>query len=424
MAHWFHRNPMKPTEFVKFELKGVLTTDTCSKIAGELRIRRDKFIQLLKNAGNDLEEVDREFSDYLRLFYGFVYEVNSPTADVSGGKKNSKLAPLLRFKWSHSMLSGTTTELSESWFEALSIIQCMAIWLTKHSAWVAGKDEVRDSEAKEVLVCLKRAAGMFLFVKEEASRLSGADEIEGSDFSGSVMEAYILQATAEAQEVVVARAIELKHDAKLISSLATHTAQVFSKADASISSLNEEVFGRWKKYFQLKHHFYLAYAYAFLGQSQLAEDKCGDAVRSCKQGIAEYAVCKEMADAYATATGPGTRIKPEQHLFFRKIKPLLERHLEKAERENGFIYHQKVPDVVEQLDGEANYGLAKPEPFVYPPQAEVWNSSVYNAFDLSKSQMPDFSKMKKSKTKLEPVQEEKIYQTEKDPSNSSGCVIC
>lgn len=37
--------------------------------------------------------------------------------------------------------------------------------------------------------------------------------------------------------------------------------------------------------------------------------------------------------------------------------------------------------------------------------------------------MPDFSKIKKGKKELKVVNEEKIYQTEKDPNNFSGCVI-
>lgn len=32
--------------------------------------------------------------------------------------------------------------MSDSWFEALNLIDCMAMWLSKHAAWVAGKDEV------------------------------------------------------------------------------------------------------------------------------------------------------------------------------------------------------------------------------------------------------------------------------------------
>ncbi|ULT86366.1 hypothetical protein L5515_006040 [Caenorhabditis briggsae] len=426
MSHWFHRNPIKPTEFVKFELKGVLTTDTCSKICGELRLRRDKLVGQFKNASNDLDEVTKEFNEYLRLFAGFLIEIQSSVADLENkdaGNKNSKLIPLIRFKWGNSMLPQTATEVSDTWFEALSMIQCMAMWLTKHAASMAGKDEVRESDAKECLQCLRQAGGMFQYVKEESARLSGANEVEGSDFDPKVMETYILTATAEAQEVIVARAIEMKHDDGLISSLSAVTASIFSKAEQSLNNLPDDQFARWRRYLQLKHHFYLAYAYAFLGQKQLSEDKCGEAVRACKQGKAEYEIAKEMAAMYATATGPGTRIKPEQHLFFRRIEPLLNRHLEKAERENGFIYHQKVPDEIPQLDVEATYGLAKLDSFKYPPPAEMWNTAVYSAFDLTKANMPDFTKIKKSKSKLDPVHEEKIYQTEKDPSNSSGCVI-
>lgn len=40
----------------------------------------------------------------------------------------------------------------------------MALWLTKHAAWTAAKDEVREGEAKRVHTCLRRAAGMFEFV--------------------------------------------------------------------------------------------------------------------------------------------------------------------------------------------------------------------------------------------------------------------
>lgn len=43
--------------------------------------------------------------------------------------------------------------------------------------------------------------------------------------------------------------------------------------------------------------------------------------------------CKE----YAKAEGPGMNAKPEKHLFFRRIKPILKRHMDKAERENGFM---------------------------------------------------------------------------------------
>ena len=135
----------------------------------------------------------------------------------------------------------------------------MALWLAKHAAWTAGKDEVREGEAKRVHTALRRAAGMFIFVQNikgvgflhqffllsreilrESSiilpKFLGTDKvtdlatIRGSDFDPSVLNAYINQCTAEAQEVTVARAIELKHRPALISALAHETSAVFLKA--------------------------------------------------------------------------------------------------------------------------------------------------------------------------------------------------
>ncbi|KJH51490.1 BRO1 domain-containing protein BROX-like family protein [Dictyocaulus viviparus] len=424
MAHWFHRNPMKPTGFVKFDLKGMLTSDASRKICSELRLRREKLLDLFRDASNTLVELDQEFNDYLRLFAGFIVEMNGPSPNIEAESSNqtSKLSVVQRFQWGHSMLGTVSTELSDSWFEALNIIECMAMWLSKHAAWVAGKDEVGEYEAKECLLSLRRSAGMFSFVLANLNRLSGVDGFEGSDLDPKVGKTYELQAIAESQEIVIARAIEMKHNPFLISSLAAHTASIFAKAGEEISLLKAEIFGKWRRYFQLKEHVYNAYAFAFLGESLLQEDKCGEAVRACKEGIAEFEIASDFASKYKSASGPGAKIKPEDHLFFRKVKPILMCHLEKAQRENGFIYHQAVPDECPKLDVNPNYGVAKPEPFHYPSAAECWTPAVYSSFDLSKASMPDFSKLKQGKH-LKPVNEEKIYQTEADPTNSSGCVI-
>ncbi|KAK5975728.1 hypothetical protein GCK32_016507, partial [Trichostrongylus colubriformis] len=101
-----------------------------------------------------------------------------PGDDPSKG--TSKLAPVQRYQWGHSMLGTLATEMSDSWFEALNLIDCMAMWLSKHAAWVAGKDDVRDYEAKECLTCLRRAAGMFSYVGTHIGRLSGTGDFEGA----------------------------------------------------------------------------------------------------------------------------------------------------------------------------------------------------------------------------------------------------
>jgi len=43
--------------------------------------------------------------------------------------------------------------------------------------------------------------------------------------------------------------------------------------------------------------------------------------------------CKD----YASTKGPGTQAKPLNHLFFRKLGPVMKRTLDKCERENGLM---------------------------------------------------------------------------------------
>lgn len=50
----------------------------------------------------------------------------------------------------------------------------------------------------------------------------------GNDLEERVIQAYNMQCKAEAQEVTIARAIEMKHSPKLISSLANQTAGIYA----------------------------------------------------------------------------------------------------------------------------------------------------------------------------------------------------
>ena len=66
---------------------------------------------------------------------------------------------------------------------------------------------------------------------------------------------------------------------------------MFTTAADNLHTLDQAKFGHWRAYFELKAQFYLAYAYNYNGESLLAEDKCGEAIRSSYSDV--YQIKKE-----------------------------------------------------------------------------------------------------------------------------------
>ena len=254
---------------------------------------------------------------------------------------DSKLRSALSFRWSESVV-GVTSVRQDAVFEVGSMLVNVGLWFMKHAHMLAAKQDIKMEEAKEVHTSLRKAAGLIKFVQDTLVAQLSEKSVDGGDLDGRVCTAYINQCTAEAQEVTIARAIELKHNPSLVSALAHETSKMFTTAADNLHTLEQAKFGHWRAYFELKSQFYLAYAYNYLGESLLAEDKCGEAIRCLQESKACYSKAAQMASEYAKTKGAGTTAKPEKHLFFRRLAPMLTRTLEKCERENGFIYHQKV----------------------------------------------------------------------------------
>ena len=99
-------------------------------------------------------------------------------------------------------------------------------------------------------------------------------------------------------------------------------------------------------------------AYCYLGLDVLAQDKCGEAIsclRESNQGtgpqslvnsynpcmslflVVAYAATEKLSREYSSMKGPGTHARPQEHVFFRKLGPLIKSTLEKCEHENGFM---------------------------------------------------------------------------------------
>ncbi|XP_043543264.1 BRO1 domain-containing protein BROX isoform X2 [Chiloscyllium plagiosum] len=378
---------------------------------------------------------------YLSLLQGFI-------SSLDGTTQENKLRFIQNFKWTDTLQGNVASAQQDAIFDLVSMEFNIALWHTKYASRLAGKEDITVDEAKDVHRSLRNAAGIFKHIKEgEVSRLVTAPE-KGKDLESRVLDTYIIQCQAEAQEdadhlldmmaviikllnitidvgsnrfllieVTIARAIELKHNSGLIAALANETANFYQKADHTLTTLDPTYTAKWRKYLQLKNSFYLAYAYCYNGQTLLASDKCGEAIRSLQEAEKYYSKAEALCKEYGQTKGPGSTAKPSEHLFFRKLGTYIRNTLEKCQRENGFIYFQKVPQEAPQLELKANYGLVEPQSFELPALSSQWSQDVYTAFDITKGPKDDKAKDKKE-DEVKPVKEPDLK-----PQKDTGCLI-
>jgi len=421
MAHWWHRNPLKSTTVVKFDLKMSRPHPNSVSICSQLRSERNALIEKLSDPSSLLDEVEKHLKNYLSLLVGMALGVE--------GTGPSKLRHLLKYKWTQSVMGSTPLIYRDAIFELISICQEYALWLTKHAAMIGAKDDPTEADAKKAYTCLRKAAGVWSKLESEYYHRLLEKPPDASDIDQRITKAYVQQSIAEAQEITIARAISQGHSPSLISSLAYETSQTFLSAASAIKAIDPSLTGKWVKYFVFKSVFYETYAYVYHGENLLQQEKCGDAIRALQEAEKTYqatlAVCKE----YEKMKGPGKVAKPQDHLFFRKLAPLLKRVKDKCIRENGMIFHQKVSEELIPLQTKATHGLVTPEDFSLPSLNALWNKEAYDAFVLTdvtfgdkKQESKDTGKSDK-KEELPPVAEKAYTETTKDPKNESGCLI-
>lgn len=407
---------MKATAPVTFELHGVSTNDVSRKIFSDMRTNRNKLLEHLTDPNHTVETIEKISNDYFALLQGMYQQIDP-------NESENKLRKMLGFKWTHTLIGTNAVEAHDAVYEHVSMAINVALWYTKHAAKLAAKDEPDMEEAKQVHKCMRTAAGIFKFVKETlVAKLIDSFE-SGTDCDTRVLDAYIKQCTAEAQEVTLARAIELKHSSGLIAALAFETAQLYTDADSALSSLDEKIAGKWRKYCQLKLNFYTACAHSYNGETLLAQDKCGEAIRGLQEAVKMYDKADQLCRDYASAKGAGTTARPQNHLFFRKLGPVVKRTLEKCDRENGLIYHQKVAYDSPHLELRATYGLVSPEEYQNPSLNSLWTPEAYSKFDATKAPKPEKKKADEKPPTLAPVKEKETPMSDKDPKNLSGCVV-
>uniref|UniRef100_A0AAX7TXA5 BRO1 domain-containing protein BROX n=1 Tax=Astatotilapia calliptera TaxID=8154 RepID=A0AAX7TXA5_ASTCA len=380
MAHWFHRNPLKATAPVSFNFYGVAGSPAANKICNDLRTTRARLLEMFTDITCNPEIMKNATDAYFSLLQGFIMPLDGTTQE-------NKMRFIQNFKWTDTLQGNTPSAQQDAVFELISMAFNVAIWYTKFASRM-------DVHIPRLITPAEK----------------------GRDLEPRVIDAYIIQCQAEAQEVTIARAIELKHNATIIAALAFETANFYQKADHTLNTLEPECSSKWRKYLQLKQLFYMAYAYCYHGQTLLASDKCGEAIRSLQEAEKCYSRAESLCKEYRQTKGPGTTAKPSEQLFFLKLGGLIKMTLEKCQRENGFIYFHKVPAEPPQLDMKASYGLAEPVPFELPPLSEQCTPEVYATFDLTKGAKNDKAKPKEEEVK--PVKEPDLK-----PQKDTGCIL-
>ncbi|XP_078741542.1 BRO1 domain-containing protein BROX-like [Lampetra fluviatilis] len=195
-----------------------------------------------------------------------------------------------------------------------------------------------------------------------------------------------LQVRGEAQEVTVARALELGHAPGLLTGLCKDTAAIFKMADESLAKVKLESFTKWRNYLQLKEKFYLAYMRVSQARQLLSSDRCGDSISCLQQARQHYQEAEALCKAHSRAGGAGGVLLGLSHCdFFTRLGRDIHSALERSSRENGFIYFQKVPDSPPDVDVSATFGCVQAAEVALPPLSAAWSPQAYAGFDLTKT---------------------------------------
>eukprot|EP00794_Sanderia_malayensis_P020265 gene20265-22251_t len=412
MAHWFHRNPLKATAPVNFDaLKLTTTKQAAQKVCGDLRQSRAKLISSLTDISTSTSTIETSANQYISLLQGLCSSVD--------GQGESKLRKCINFKWTNTISGSEPSSLPDAYFELASILCEMGLWHMKHSSKIASSNGISEEDAKEVYTGLRTAAGIFQQVKDIcASRLGAGTLEQHGDTDARILDAYHLQCLAEAQEVTVARCVELKHKPLVTSAVAHETSKLFDKADNFLKSVDQTKAAKWRKYLQLKKDIYLAYAHTFMGEASLVEDQCGKAIRSLQEANKYYTSAGNLCKQYASTRGVGSTAKPGEHQFFLRLGPIISKKLEKANHENGFIYHHKIPSEAPELESTPQYGVASPIEFSIPSPASIWTTDFLSGFDVAKAQ----PKATGTDSEVQPVREPEIS-TKTRGKSETGCII-
>ncbi|XP_048587109.1 BRO1 domain-containing protein BROX [Nematostella vectensis] len=295
-------------------------------------------------------------------------------------KTKVKKSSRLKFKWT-SFLSEDKYEVQDVESEMTSMLLAAGLWHMEHAnvlnRSITDEDE-DEQKMKDAVHSLKTSAGIF-------------DSLDGQslgckDIDVMAIRALRLQSLAEAQCVTVRRAITKNHKAMLISELCHDVASKYCSAAKNIGGdTSSHLKKKWMCYLKFQSEVYFALARCFQGINLLeAEDKCGESIVVLRESSKHIEQAKAFAKEYDKLK-PKTKVHLDESQQLIRVKKLINEKQAKSDRENGMIYHQRLPE--ECLPLYEPKCVVQPTAFHLPDSHDL--TSVQSATDVDASGTDD-----------------------------------
>ncbi|XP_028394731.1 BRO1 domain-containing protein BROX-like [Dendronephthya gigantea] len=326
----------KTTEHINFgkAVEGIPNGTYANRILHEITRRRQALEDVLKYPDTSTVTVMNTLHEYLVM----------PIRNVLSEARR----PLkLKFKWtSFTNPEEEASTSKDSDFDQVSFLVAVSLWLIEHAHLVfplyPQEDDLDEEKMKDALNSLKLAAGVCECVEQRPK----SDYL---DLTVPVNQALRHQCLAEAQMVTINRAVRKGNKPALISQLAHEVAKKFITASTTLQKCGKAV-EKWRLFLMFKVELYLAVARCFQGVSFLEEnEQSGMSVAVLTVASKHIAACHHLAKEYA-------KLKPKaKHPLmdsrdFIWVQKLVALKMDKSNRENSMIYHQRIPEEAAPLD--------------------------------------------------------------------------
>lgn len=419
---WSYLPPLKGTAAVSFQtgrLKNGIVSPQTNEVLMQLTRMREEMLNSMKSFDTSEETVRKYCLDYLEALQGLVEPLASclsantevpiepkavspasgdptaappvdpppvvpppavpPPASTTGGSAE-KLRYAVLFKWFDN-ITALPVEQSDAQFEKTCVLINLGLWLAKHATKLAQTRSDDEDIGKQIYRASRLAASVFEHVSKV--ELGKFPYSPNTDLDERIIEGRIQQLLAEAQEVTIERGRRKNNSPELIAGLAHDNYMRFTSALNKISSVDEQYVGDLRRYLKFKIKFHEAYAYCFTGQYLFAQEKCGEAIRAYQQSKEACGAAEKAARDYVKLSTRKLNMTFQNFLenpIYLQLGKEITIHSDKAERENSFIYHHKVPTTdLEMLPPKS---LIATEPFAPPPVSTLFWAKA--KFDITK----------------------------------------